>query len=164
MLASSAVSPFAYEETEARGADESLGVSYIAGGRGSRRHSLFSPPHHASDSRLSSLSECSSVSCLFNPFQVGDVVRDVAAGARTQALLLRSCVTSSTLLNFSVPQGLSPSLSLFFFGGGVCVGVCLCVCVCVSFFSFFCFIGLHSWHVEVLRLGLNQSYSCQPAP
>ena len=32
-----------------------------------------------------------------------------------------------------------------------------------SFLSF-CFLGPHLWHMEVPRLGLNQSYNCQPMP
>ena len=28
----------------------------------------------------------------------------------------------------------------------------------------FCFLGPHLWHMEVPRLGSNQSYSCQPTP
>ena len=31
-------------------------------------------------------------------------------------------------------------------------------------FFFFVFLGPHPWHVEVPRLGVNQSYSCQPTP
>ena len=31
-------------------------------------------------------------------------------------------------------------------------------------FFFFCFLGLHSRHVEVPRLGVNRSYSGQPMP
>ena len=36
--------------------------------------------------------------------------------------------------------------------------VCVCVCVCLVF------LGLHPWHMEVPRLQLNRSYSCQPKP
>ena len=40
------------------------------------------------------------------------------------------------------------SLSLFFF---------------FCFFFFFVFLGLHPPHMEIPRLGLNRSYSCQPS-
>ena len=31
-------------------------------------------------------------------------------------------------------------------------------------YLFTCFLGLHLWHMEVPRLGVNWSYSCQPTP
>ena len=34
----------------------------------------------------------------------------------------------------------------------------------LSFFFFFCFLGPHLQHIEVLQLGSNQIYSCWPIP
>ena len=42
----------------------------------------------------------------------------------------------------------------------VCVCVFVCVCVCVSFV----FLGPYPQHMEVPRLGVQWSYSCQPTP
>ena len=41
---------------------------------------------------------------------------------------------------------------------------CVCMCGVLGFFFFFGFLGPHSWHMEVPRLGLNRSYSCWPVP
>ena len=59
----------------------------------------------------------------------------------------RSCC-GRNLAQEKLPRGASFSHSFFSF----------------FFFFFFVFLGPHPWHVEVPRLGVNQSYSCQPTP
>ena len=72
------------------------------------------------------------------------------------SLHLTSLVASSSLIRSSACSKLPPlnSSSEFFFS----------FCFIYLFIYSFCFLGLHLWHMEVPRLGLNQSCSCWPVP
>ena len=53
-------------------------------------------------------------------------------------------------LNILFNQNLAPELIF-------CVCVCVCVCVCI-------FLGLHLWHMDIPRLGVESELHLQPTP